>query len=77
MIMWWKREKKEPIKKKKNKWRQETMDQIERILTEGRSLTEDEMVEILKIEGRSRRALASLVYSIERRLIRKGVLKKD
>ena len=53
------------------------MDQIERILTEGRSLTEDEMVEILKIEGRSRRALASLVYSIERRLIRKGVLKKD
>ena len=77
MIMWWKRGKKEPIKKKKNKWRQETMDQIERILTEGRSLTEDEMVEILKIEGRSRRALASLVYSIERRLIRKGVLKKD
>ena len=77
MIMWWKREKKEPIKKKKNKWRQETMDQIERILAEGRSLTEDEIVEILKIEGRSRRALASLVYSIERRLIRKGVLKKD
>ncbi len=76
MIMWWKRGKTEPIQKKKNKWRQETMDQIERILAEGRSLTEDEMVEILKIEGRSRRALASLVYSIERSLIRKGVLKK-
>ncbi|UNC91344.1 hypothetical protein [Candidatus Contubernalis alkaliaceticus] len=77
--MWWKKKEKEPEKSKvriKNEWSQETMDKIERILSEGRSLTEEEMVDILKAEGRSRRALASLVYSIRQKLIRKGVLKE-
>ncbi len=79
MIMWWKKKEKKPEKskvRKKNQWSQETMDKIERILSEGRSLTEEEMVDILKAEGRSRRALASQVYSIRQNLIRKGVLKE-
>lgn len=82
MIMWWKKKKKEKEperirRRKRNEWSTETMDKIERILSDGRSLTEEEMVEILEAEGRSRRALASLIYSIKQNLIRKGVLKKE
>ncbi len=80
MIMWWKKKEKEPEKskrRKRNEWSKETMDKIERILSEGRYLTEEEMVDILNVEGRSRRALASLVYSIRQNLIRKGALKPE
>lgn len=64
------------MKRQRPQWTQETVDLITKSLLEERFLSEEEFDEIAKREGKSRRAIASQVYSIKKQLIRQNKIKK-